>query len=181
MKNLIACFSVKGKKTKMNLVLLLVAIPLMIFSQNIDENIKSKQQVYSENITGTQQMSPDELKNRMDSKKEFILIDVGTQREHDAGYISGSVWIPRGFIELKIQEVCKNPETVIVVYCSLGRRSILAVKSLQKLGYKNIFNLEGGTNAWIKKEYSLYNPYGEIKILNFGKKDPDLSTYDIFK
>jgi len=171
----------KSKTKKTSVVLLLIVLSLMTFAQNIDGKIKSKHQVFLENIRDTPQINPKELKNKMDSILEFILIDVGTEREHDAGYISGSIWLPRGFIELKIQKVCKNPKTVIVVYCSLGGRSILAVKSLQKLGYKNVFNLEGGTKAWIKEEYPLYNLFGEIKVVNFGKKDPDLSTYDIFQ
>jgi len=71
----------------------------VIFAQEI----KSKQQVYSENIKDTPQINPKELKNKMDSIQEF-----------------------------KIQEVCTNPETEIVVYCGRGGLSILAVKSLQK-------------------------------------------------
>ena len=156
---------------------MLLVFSLVIFAQEI----KSKQQVYSENIKDTPQINPKELKNKMDSIQEFILIDLGTEREHDAGYISGSIWIPRGFIELKIQDVCKNPETEIVVYCGRGGLSILAVKSLQKLGYKNVFSLEGGMIAWIENEYTIYNQHGEIKVVNLMKKDPNLSTYDIFK
>ena len=171
----------KNKTEKTSLVLLLMVFSLMTFAQNIDEKIKSKQQVYSENIKDTPQLNPTELKNKMDSTQEFILIDVRTEKEHDAGYISGSIWIPRGFIEFKIQEVCKNPETVIVVYCSLGGISILAVKSLQELGYKNVFSIEGGMKAWVEEEYSLYNLFGEFKVVNLMKKDPNLSTYDIFQ
>jgi len=44
-----------------------------------------------------------------------------------------------------------------------------------------VLSLEGGMYAWVEKEYSLYNLHGEIKVVNFEKKDPNLSTYDIFK
>jgi rhodanese-related sulfurtransferase len=159
----------KNKTAKTSLVLLLIMVSLMAFAQNINENIAK-----------TPQINPKELKDKMDSKQEFILIDLRTEREHDAGYISGSTWIPRGFLEYKIQDVYKNPETEIVVYCGRGGRSILAVKSLQKLGYKNVFSIEGGMHAWVAKEYSLYNLHGEIKVVNFEKKDPNLSSYGIF-
>ena len=167
----------KNKSTKIGLVLVLLVISLVTFAQEI----KSKQQVYSENIKDTPQINPKELKNKMESVRDFLLIDLRTEREHDAGYISGSIWIPRGFLEYKIQEVCTNPETEIIVYCGRGGLSILAVKSLQKLGYKNAFSLEGGMIAWIENEYTIYNQHGEIKVVNLMKKDPYLSTYDIFK
>jgi len=162
-----------------SLVLLLLSIPVIIYAQNIDNSIKSKQQVYSDNIIGTPQIKPAELIHKMNSNHEFILIDLRTEREHDAGYISGSVWIPGGFLEYRIQEVCKNSKAEIIVYCRRGGRALLAVKSLQQLGYKNVYNLEGGLYAWVEKEYSLYNRHGEIKVINFEKKDPDLSTYDV--
>jgi len=79
-----------------------------------------------------------------------------------------------------IQEVCTNPETEIIVYCGRGGLSILAVKSIQKLGYKNVFSIEGGMIAWVKNEYTIYNQHGEMKVVNLMKKDPDLSSYDIF-
>jgi len=163
-----------------SIVLLLLSIPIITNAQNIDNSIKSKQQIYSDNIIGTPQIKPAELIHKMNSNYEFILIDLRTEREHDAGYISGSVWIPGGFLEYKVQEVCKNSNTEIIVYCRRGGRALLAVKSLQQLGYKNVFNLEGGLYAWVEKDYSLYNQHGEIKVINFEKKDPDLSTYDVF-
>ena len=164
--------------TRINLVVLLMTLPLMIFAQTI----KTKQQVLSEIKTEIAQISPEQLKIKMDSsKQELILIDVRTERERDAGYISGSLWIPAGFLEIKIQDVCKNAETEIVVYCRGGGRSMFAAKALQQLGYKNVFSLEGGINSWGSKGYSLYNFHGEIKVVNAGKKDPDLSTFDVFK
>jgi rhodanese-related sulfurtransferase len=166
----------KNKTAKTSLVLVLLVISLVTFAQEI----KSKQQVYSENLKDTPQINPKELKNKMDSLQEFILIDLRTEREHDAGYISGSIWIPRGFLEFKIQEVCTNPETEIIVYCGRGGLSILAVKSLQRLGYKNVFSVEGGMIAWVENEFTIYNQHGEIKVVNLMKKDPYLSTYDIF-
>ncbi len=167
----------KSKTTKAGLVLFLLVVSLWTFAQEI----KSKQQIYAENITDTPQIHPKELMNKMDSIRDFLLIDVRTEREHDAGYISGSIWIPRGFLEYKIQEVCTDPETEIIVYCGRGGLSILAVKTLQKLGYKNAFSLEGGLIAWVENEYTIYNQHGEIKVVNLMEKDPYLSTYDIFK
>ena len=171
----------KNKAAKTSLVLLLMIFSIMTFAQNMESKIKTKQQVFTEISKDTPQLSPKDLKNKMDSKQEFILVDVRTEREHEAGYISGSIWLPRGFIEVKIQKVCANPDAVIVVYCSLGGISLLAVKSLQELGYKNVYSIEGGMKAWVEEGYSLYNLFGEIKVVNLMKKDPNLSSYDIFQ
>ena len=163
---------------KIDLVLSLIALPLMISAQTI----KTKQQVLSEIKTEISQISPEQLRIKMDSsKQELILIDIRTERERDAGYISSSLWVPAGFLEMKIQDICKNAETEIVVYCRGGNRSMLAAKALRQLGYKNVFSLEGGINSWGSKGYTLYNFLGEIKVVSAGKKDPDLSAFDVFK
>ncbi len=164
--------------TKIKLVAFLVALPIMVSAQTI----KTKQEVLSELKTEIAQISPEQLKTKMDSsEKELVLIDVRTDREREAGYIGGSVWVPAGFLEMKIQDICKKAETEIVVYCRGGNRSMSAAKALRQLGYKNVFSLEGGINAWGSKGYSLYNYLGEIRLVNAGKKDPNLSTFDVLK
>ncbi|WP_300669608.1 hypothetical protein [Desulfoluna sp.] len=55
------------------------------------------------------------------------------------------------------------------------------MNALLNLGYTRVFNLTGGVNAYGEKGYSLYNWHGEIKVIHFDRKDPRLSTFDIFK
>ena len=143
--------------------------------------LKTKKALLAEAAAGVPQLSPVELKQKMNGKKNLILLDVRTERERAAGYIGGSVWIPRGVLEFKILDICEDPETEIVVYCRKGGRSVLAVQSLRQLGYRKVFNLEGGINAWGENGLSLYNWHGEIKVVHFDKQDPLLSTYDVFK
>ena len=162
-------------------IMVFVFFPLLLFAQGMDSGLKSKQQLVAEAKQKIRQISVTDMKERMTQKKEFLLLDVRTERERNAGYISGSVWIPRGVLEFKIQEVCKDPDAQIIVYCRKGGRSILAVHALQQLGYKNVFNLEGGINAWGAQGYPLYNWHGELRVVNFDKNDPYLSNYDIFK
>ena len=164
---------------KTSLVFLLMILSILTFAQDMETKIKNKKEVFTEARKHSQQISPGDFNNLMNSNQEFILIDVRTEREHDAGYISGSIWLPRGFIEVKIQKVCENPETVIVVYCSLGGISMLAAQSLQELGYENVYSIEGGMKAWIEEGYTLYNLFGEIKVVNLMKKDPNYSTYNV--
>ena len=169
--------------TRIMILFLLVfaTYPSWAFSQEIDPRIKTKKQVAAEGKAGVPQMSVDTLKANMDLNKAFVLLDVRTERERTAGYIGGSVWIPRGVLEFKIQSVCKEADTDIVVYCRKGGRSNLAVKTLQELGYTHVSNLKGGLNAWGEQGYLLYNWHGEVTVIHFDKKDPNLSTFDIFK
>jgi rhodanese-related sulfurtransferase len=48
-----------------------------------------------------------------------------------------------------------NKEDRIVVHCAVGGRGTLATKSLQEMGYTNVANMQGGTNAWREEGYEL--------------------------
>ncbi len=91
---------------------------------------------------GIKQLSPKEL----DQKKGMVLLDVRTDKEYEAGHIPGSVHIPLSEIGDKIKKLKKDKD--LVVYCQSGNRSIWAIKRLMGMGYKNLYNLKGGYNAW---------------------------------
>lgn len=76
------------------------------------------------------------------------LIDIREQDEVDQGVITGAIHIPRGFLELRIEQTVADKDAPVVVYCAGGTRSLLAAKALQDLGYSNVSSLEGGFNAW---------------------------------
>lgn len=93
---------------------------------------------------GIKQLGPREL----DQKKGMMLIDIRSAREYDQGHIPGSVNIPLTDIGDKIKKVKKEKE--IVVYCQSGNQSIWAIKRMMGMGFKNLYNLKGGYNAWKK-------------------------------
>lgn len=77
-----------------------------------------------------------------------VLIDVREQDEFDQGTIPGAVHIPRGFLEMRIEEAVRDRETPLVLYCAGGVRSAFAVDSLLQLGYSNVASMTGGFNGW---------------------------------
>lgn len=94
----------------------------------------------------------------MEAGEPFILIDVRTKAEHDAGYIPGAINMPRGVIEFRIDNEAVwdglgmyMPEKteLIVLYCKKGHRGTLAAKTLQELGYSNVKNISGGWLEWL--------------------------------
>jgi rhodanese-related sulfurtransferase len=78
----------------------------------------------------------------------FTLIDVRETQEVMRGKIDGAVPIPRGVLELQIDQVTSNFDEPIVLYCGGGNRSALAAQSLKKMGFANVSSLIGGWRAW---------------------------------
>lgn len=70
-----------------------------------------------------------------------VWIDVRTQAEYDAGHLASAILIPYDVISKKITGVIKNKNQLINLYCRSGRRSEIALKTLEQLGYNNVQNL----------------------------------------
>lgn len=134
--------------------------------------ILSKQRICAEGKKGVTAVSPAALKARLDAGEKFVLLDIRTEAEYRAGYISGAVWMPRGMLELKLQEFLPDPETEIIIYCGQECRGYLAAKTLAAMGYKRVSNLIGGVKDWTAAGYPLYNTLGEIRQMLFGVPDP---------
>jgi sulfur-carrier protein adenylyltransferase/sulfurtransferase len=90
------------------------------------------------------------------------ILDVREQDEYVQGYIPGARWIPRGYLELRIEDAVPDRERPVVVYCASGTRSVLAARSLRELGYTNVTSLRGGFTAWKRAGY----PFDMPVVLN---------------
>ncbi len=80
--------------------------------------------------------------------QRVIVVDCREPDEHAAGAIAGAIWIPRGFLEAKIEKHAPDRASPIVVYCASGNRSLFAQRSLSELGYTNVRSLAGGFGGW---------------------------------
>jgi len=92
------------------------------------------------------EMSPHELKRRMDAREPFELIDVREPFEYEIARIDGAKLIPLGEIGERLSELQR--ERPIIVHCHSGKRSAQAVGLLQQHGFTRVYNLEGGIDAW---------------------------------
>jgi len=88
---------------------------------------------------------------------DFLLLDIREKEEYDEGYIEGAHWIPRGFLEIRVENLIPEKETPVVVYCAGGVRSALATKTLESMGYTNVQSMAGGVQAW-REKYKLMKP-----------------------
>jgi len=76
------------------------------------------------------------------------LIDVREDNEFEAGHAAGAKHMGRGIIERDIVQTFPEKDTEIVLYCGGGYRSALAADMLQKMGYTNVWSMDGGWAAW---------------------------------
>src|SRR5262245_50221944 len=98
----------------------------------------------------------------LDQPKPPAIIDVREQDEYVQGYIPGAVWIPRGFLEQKIEDAVPDRAAPIIVYCAGGTRSALATRSLIELGYTDVKSMAGGFGAWKRTGF----PWQAPTVLN---------------
>ncbi|HEU5238499.1 MAG TPA: molybdopterin-synthase adenylyltransferase MoeB [Pyrinomonadaceae bacterium] len=92
------------------------------------------------------EISPHELKQRMDAGEPFELIDVREPFEYEIARIEGAKLIPLGEIAQRLDDL--EREQPIIVHCHSGKRSAQAVRLLQQRGFAKVYNLGGGIDAW---------------------------------
>jgi glyoxylase-like metal-dependent hydrolase (beta-lactamase superfamily II) len=99
-------------------------------------------------------MDMDEVRRRLEGgDRELVLLDVREREAYQAGHIPGAVHLPRGQIELRIDDVMPDPTRRIVVYCELGKISTLAAATLQSMGFGRAVALDGGIRTWREAGY----------------------------
>jgi adenylyltransferase/sulfurtransferase len=89
-----------------------------------------------------------ELSHRLANGNGVTIVDVRERDEFVQGHIPGAVFIPRGYLELQIEQHEPDRSRALVVYCAGGVRSILAARNLQEMGYSDVTSLIGGFNGW---------------------------------
>ena len=76
------------------------------------------------------------------------LVDVREADEWSQGHVPGSIFIPRGYLELRIEEQVADKSQEVLLYCAGGTRSALAARSLHDLGYTKVASVAGGFSKW---------------------------------
>lgn len=87
------------------------------------------------------------------------LIDVREKDEWAEGFIPGATWIPRGFLEQRIEDKVPEKASDVILYCAGGTRSALAARSLGELGYTNVSSMAGGFTAWKRAGLEFDRPF----------------------
>jgi rhodanese-related sulfurtransferase len=93
-------------------------------------------QVYAREI-------PDILKKNPKAK----LIDIREESEFAAGHVKGAEWIGKGILERDVEAKHPDKDEPLYLYCGGGFRSALSADNLQRMGYRNVYSVDGGWRA----------------------------------
>ena len=99
------------------------------------------------------QLTIAQTKERMEKDPAVKLIDVREDREWALGHIAGAEHIGKGVIERDIESKIPGKDAEIILYCGGGFRSALSAENLQKMGYTNVYSMDGGWRDWANAGY----------------------------
>ena len=98
----------------------------------------------------------DELKARIESgANDYIILDVRERDQFEQGHIVGARLLPRGQLELRVNDELPDPTRRILVCCEFGRISTLATATLREMGFHRAAALDGGVKAWRDAGYPM--------------------------
>jgi len=101
-------------------------------------------------------MSLEELKRQIETTPDnLIILDVREKDAYKESHIPSAINIPRGQLELRINDVLPDPTLRILVYCELGKISTLTAAMLQDMGFRRAIALDGGIRMWKEAKYPL--------------------------
>src|SRR5437667_66798 len=109
---------------------------------------KTYKQIMDEARQIVPEVSPEQVKVRLDKGEHPVVLDVREKEEVRQGYVPDALSLPRGFLEMRVEEALPDKSTPIVAYCGSGTRSLLAGRILKELGYTNVVSMRGGFTAW---------------------------------
>jgi len=117
---------------------------------------KTVAQMLSEAAATVPFMSLAELKACLDSRKgDLIVLDVRERDAFEEAHVPGARLLPRGQLELRVNEELVDPTKRILVYCEFGRVSTLATATLRQMGFQAAVALDGGMKAWREAGYAV--------------------------
>ncbi len=90
--------------------------------------------------------------------QDIVLVDVREKHEWNEGHIPGAIHVPRGYLELQIEEAVPDKSKTVVLYCAGGVRSLMAGATLQQMGYKDVVSMAGGFGTWKGNGYAFVQP-----------------------
>ena len=111
---------------------------------------KTSKSLQDEARAATKQIGVEEARDLM-KKSGAVIVDVRETDEWRQGHIPEAIGIPRGFLELRIEDKVPDRKTPVIMQCASGTRSLLATRAMREMGYENVYNLNGGFNAWKDK------------------------------
>ena len=91
-------------------------------------------------------VSPEQVNTLL--AKGAVALDIRDKEEHDAGHLAGSLHLSRGKLEMNIEGVVPDFNTMVLCYCNANNRGALSANTLRQMGYANARYIAGGLKAY---------------------------------
>jgi molybdopterin/thiamine biosynthesis adenylyltransferase/rhodanese-related sulfurtransferase len=114
---------------------------------------KTYKQLMEEARQAIPEVTIDEVKNRVERGEKWALLDVREREEYREGHLDGALSLPRGFLEMRVEEAVPDKSAPVIAYCAGGVRSLIAARTLKEMGYENVVSMSGGYTAWKNAGY----------------------------
>lgn len=109
---------------------------------------KTYKQLMEEARQAIPEVTIDEVKNRLERGEKWVLLDVREREEYREGHLDSALSLPRGFLEIRVEEAVPDKSAPVIAYCAGGVRSLIAARTLKEMGYENVVSMSGGYTAW---------------------------------
>jgi rhodanese-related sulfurtransferase len=127
--------------------ILTIAVMVTFFTALAEDKSAPKTPPVAERTAGYKNVKVEEF-DKLRQNKTNIVLDVRTKKEHQEGHLPGAILIDitGDDFDKEIAKLDKNK--TYLVHCAAGGRSARACKKMEQLGFKSLFNMEGGLTAW---------------------------------
>lgn len=99
----------------------------------------------------------EQIKQKLNTKESMILVEALPETYYNAGHLPGAINIPHDKIKECAEEMLPNKDALIVVYCASAecQNSKIAAKTLEQIGYDNVFEYVEGKQHWLETNNSV--------------------------
>lgn len=101
---------------------------------------------------GYKDLTVDQVKARIDAGEKITIVDVRTKEEwKEEGHIKGALLMPIKELDGHMKHLDKDAE--IILHCKAGVRSAKGADKLSAAGFKKVYNMTGGMDAWKARKF----------------------------
>ncbi len=108
--------------------------------------------------TRIRELTIEQYRRRVAAGEPITLVDVREDLEWQAGHLPGAFHLGKGVIERDIEAAIPDKHAPIVCQCGGGFRSALVCDNLQRMGYTNVWSLDGGYRGWVQEGLPIERP-----------------------
>ncbi len=139
-------------------ILVLVGVGFYLTNSSMMTGEMNEMREHNDNLA-PHEISPGDVVKKVQSKEDFVLLDVRTLEEYEEMHLENALLLPvqelsqETLTRIGLGEDAKDKE--IVLYCRSGARSQTAYNVMKSLGYTNIKSVAGGMIHWQEDQYPL--------------------------